>query len=435
MKIIASALFFLRIAGDKIEAGSKDGISAQKRGVLDRAQQQEAQGSDMKNDESSEKENDSGPEGEYRDEDEVKKPGKDDKVLVDKELGQKESEEDVSKKDTSLEDPGEDSLVNLETPYQENVVLDPNTVFKIEIKIKKKGRTYLESILPGAGNASLQENTAKHDNQPQKVSSSRSIDARSKSTIPQKAGGYLTAKNNKDSHEISKDKDTQGHESAKPSIHTASRSKDIYQPSTKKAEDSSTSIKAPPLSVGPLQNLDGGMSVLCIISKNMDLIKSKIKYKNTLNRISDVLIYKDQDKKPRDYWGRLTFNNTDGKYVDETGFYEGKLVSSVKEILEKGRLTKNGFYQSKDIPPENLEKGFETSKFLIGEIAKERKMAVKDVLSEECNHLSSADRLIFSRQYPKRPKPIKKSVVCVCIDNFCKEPCGDIRMVDPKHLE
>ncbi|KAL0265843.1 UNVERIFIED_CONTAM: hypothetical protein PYX00_011561 [Menopon gallinae] len=147
---------------------------------------------------------------------------------------------------------------------------------------------------------------------------------------------------------------------------------------------------------GRLENFEGGLSVLCIVSRNMNLIKEKIHRTDSAGRVRGVLALRSEDGDVRDYWGRLRFKETGGVYVDETGFYEGRVVGSPSEVLESGRLTKNGFYQPRDLSDKEVEEDFQTTKLLLSAIARERGTSVDQMASENCD-LPLVDKLLFTR--------------------------------------
>lgn len=99
--------------------------------------------------------------------------------------------------------------------------------------------------------------------------------------------------------------------------------------------------------------------------------------------------------------------------MDETGFYEGKVVNSAKEVLESGKLTKNGFYQSKNLPDQEVEKDFQVTKFLLNAISKERRgISINDMANENCD-LPLVDKLLFARRYTYKPTRKRKQYAYV----------------------
>lgn len=173
---------------------------------------------------------------------------------------------------------------------------------------------------------------------------------------------------------------------------------------------SSTAIKSPWVDfVDCLETPGGYLSLLCTIHNNLNILK-QIKPSGNIEKIKDVLVFADKDKKIRDYWGILNFKQEKGIYLDDSGFYQGRLVDNMPDVLQKGILTKNGFYQSKELSSSEIDKQFETSKFLITEISKIRKISIRDLINTKCN-LSLADRLIFSKNYRVSPQITEKVIL------------------------
>lgn len=438
MKIVIAAILFFVAIAEKLEDGPRDSRSLEKPGTVHKDQQQDIHSSEVEAKESDSRQSDSELR-EHPQKDNIKKDEEGKEELKQKKPKGGDSDNKDMSKYEDLVGRKESVSKKSEVASQDRISLDPNTVFRIEIKIKKRNKEPRgESSFSDESSTLFEKKESYSDDQKhEEEDTSETGHLDDKDTNTQGESSYTIRKYRKSSpvHSASQVKTTSKLD-VRPSPLTVSKEKTLSHTSPRDIKEHSTVLKPPQKAqpIVPLQNFEGGMSVLCIITKNIDLVKSKIRYKSALSKITNILVYRDQDKRIRDYWGRLFFKEANGRYVDETGFYEGRPVSGVDEILEKGKLTKNGFYQSKDTSTEELEKGFETSKFLIAEIAKERKVSIRDILNEECG-LSFVDRVIFSKHYTASPQPVKKSVVCICVDSFCKEPCRDIRSVDPKKLE
>lgn len=191
------------------------------------------------------------------------------------------------------------------------------------------------------------------------------------------------------------------------SLHGRIRVLDIERkPNHAAAKDTKGQTSAPSPSVQtPKAGIElEGMDVLCVVSKNIGLIKDKIAHTDPVGKVRDVLIYRDENNGLVDYWGVLKFREENGTYVDETGYYEGSMAENVKQVLEKGRLTKNGFYQLKEISDQEVDAGFRSTQGLIAKIAAEKGLSVQDLKNDQCE-LSAVDKLLFARAYAGHTTP------------------------------
>lgn len=315
--------------------------------------------------------------------------------------------------------------------------IDPNAVLKVEIKISKNKNRRKTGAQPPKSGGSDQEASTK--------SAEESRDGNAKAQIQEGGSGMRSASSQERaagkhgpgvssvSHRNGRDTRSGGGLPVKRQVI------EVVPCGPKKRALNSQSVSAvPPHSVlssdtRRLDSFEGGLSVLCILSKNMSLVKEKIPHTDAVGRVRAVLVLKSEGDETKDYWGRLKFRETSGTYIDETGFYEGKLVGSTRELLERGKLTKNGFYQSKDLPDREVEKDFQVTKFLLSAISKAKGTSVADMARESCD-LPLVDKLLFARRYTYKEAP-KRETVCICSDGLCKGPCKEIKQIDAKKLE
>ncbi|ELQ74042.1 hypothetical protein THOM_3044 [Trachipleistophora hominis] len=180
--------------------------------------------------------------------------------------------------------------------------------------------------------------------------------------------------------------------------------------------------------------INGGIRVLNAFEWNRNILKSLFP-KDMYGKIENVLIYKNKKGEYEEYWGKIKFHKNDNdEYVDETGFLRGKLVSSLKEIIEKGKLTDTGFFQSKDMSDEQLKKSFQAMKVLISEIARIKNKRIVDVMNEELR-MTSLDKLIFEKNYKEKSTgPDGCVYVCECKNAGCENGCEEIKCVDRAKL-
>lgn len=180
--------------------------------------------------------------------------------------------------------------------------------------------------------------------------------------------------------------------------------------------------------------INGGIRVLNAFEQNKDILKSLFP-KDMYGKIGNVLIYKNKHGEYEEYWGKIKFHmNNNDEYVDETGFLQGKLVDSVEDIVEKGKITDTGFFQSKDMSDEQLRESFHVMQVLISEIARIKNKRIVDVMSEEVR-MTPLDRLIFEKNYKeKKTGPDGCVYVCECKNAACENGCEEIKCVDRTKL-
>lgn len=316
--------------------------------------------------------------------------------------------------------------------------IDPNAVLKVEIKIHKNKSRRKNSVSSPKGSGFGLEVNAKSDEE--------NRDGNAKAPIQEENNGMRNAN--------SLERASPSKRSAAPSSVSYQNGRDTKsgrglplrkqiievvpcKPKKPAPANQSVSVVSPHSLLNGdtryLDNFEGGLSVLCILSKNINLIKEKIPHTDLVGRVRDVLVLKNEENYMKDYWGHLSFIETNGTYVDKTGFYEGKPVSSTKELLYRGKLTKNGVYQSKDLSDRDVEKDFQVTKFLLNAISKAKGTSVSDMERESCD-LPLVDKLLFARRYTYKETP-KKETVCICSDGLCKGPCKEVKQIDAKKLE
>ncbi|ELQ76362.1 hypothetical protein THOM_0675 [Trachipleistophora hominis] len=180
--------------------------------------------------------------------------------------------------------------------------------------------------------------------------------------------------------------------------------------------------------------INGGIRVLNAFEWNKNILKSLFP-KDMYGRIENVLIYKNKHGEYEEYWGKIKFyRNGNDEYVDETGFLRGELMNSLEEIVEKGRITDTGFFQSKDMSDEQLKESFHVMKVLIGEIARIKNKRIIDVMNEELR-MTSLDKLIFVKNYKEKSTgPDGCVYVCECKNANCENGCEEIKCVDRAKL-
>lgn len=307
-------------------------------------------------------------------------------------------------------------------------LIDPNAILKVEIKISKNRSRRKYSMSPRKDNGSEQDASRRNGEDSREDNDMHNANTEKRAPLCERSTVVSSVL-----HSNGIDTRSGGHLRLKKQII------EIVPCEPKKRVLASKSISAASLhslsnsDTRHLENFEGGLSVLCILSKNINLIKEKIPHRDSVGRVRDVLVLKGEEDDVKDYWGRLEFRESDGTYVDETGFYEGKLVGSTKELLDSGKLTKNGFYQSKDLPESDVEKDFQVTKFLLSAISKVKETSISDMARENCD-LPLVDRLLFARRYTYKETP-KRETVCICSDALCKEPCKEIKQIDAKRLE
>ncbi|ELA45795.1 hypothetical protein VCUG_02718, partial [Vavraia culicis subsp. floridensis] len=127
--------------------------------------------------------------------------------------------------------------------------------------------------------------------------------------------------------------------------------------------------------------INGGIRVLNAFEQNKNILKSLFP-KDMYGKIENVLIYKNKHGEYEEYWGKIKFHmNSNDEYVDETGFLRGKLVDSVEDIVDRGKITDTGFFQSKDMSDEQLRESLHVMQVLISEIARIKNKRIVDVMS------------------------------------------------------
>ncbi|EPR79562.1 hypothetical protein SLOPH_1753 [Spraguea lophii 42_110] len=183
----------------------------------------------------------------------------------------------------------------------------------------------------------------------------------------------------------------------------------------------------------------GGMSILNFIRK----YKKEIK-KYASEKVKDVLIVKKKNIENindgyiyRDYWGILDFKRINDKYVDSTGIFEGKILSSIKEIIDNGKITELGLFQYKNITYSAKERNFIFIKKIIKNIAKDKNKKYLEILKEK-NEFTPLEQRIFNNNYKMNIKIKGKNgctFVCVCDNILCESPCTNIKCIDPKYLK
>ncbi|KRH95314.1 hypothetical protein M153_100082713 [Pseudoloma neurophilia] len=173
----------------------------------------------------------------------------------------------------------------------------------------------------------------------------------------------------------------------------------------------------------------GGMKLVSIFEKNVDILKT-VYPKDNYGKIKDVLIYKSDDGRILEYWGKLKFHKTkNDEYVDETGFLQGKMVDKFENILENGVLSETGLFVSKDLTTEQLEKSFDIMQRLVIEIAKIKNIKVSEIMDDQ-PYFTALDKMIYNKTYNTPTHgPSACKYVCKCKESECKTGCDSIKCV------
>ncbi|KAF7682923.1 hypothetical protein TCON_1862 [Astathelohania contejeani] len=149
------------------------------------------------------------------------------------------------------------------------------------------------------------------------------------------------------------------------------------------------------------KSIKGGIQILNAIVTNLGLIRTKLKSNPHLGKVKGILAYKTKNNEYFDYWGRIYFNKIGDNYIDSSGYFEAIPCDSMEDIVKYGKLTPNGFFQSKSLTNDELKEQFITIKLILEEIAREKKINIKDLLKSDCD-ISIVDRLIFAQTYKEK---------------------------------
>jgi hypothetical protein len=192
-------------------------------------------------------------------------------------------------------------------------------------------------------------------------------------------------------------------------------------------ENSPHTPQIEPEALARISIIPGGFNLFCQVINNLPLIREKIANRKAIGKIANVLVYGGESL--TDYWGRLRFFREGDRYVDDTGYFEGKHVEKFADILEQGRLTDVGLFQSKDAAESEIKSNVISMKMLYNEIAKAREVRLEKLIEEKCS-LSAVEELIYFSNYSGPTSKTESVNVCICSDSFCREPCKTIMVVE-----
>jgi len=163
--------------------------------------------------------------------------------------------------------------------------------------------------------------------------------------------------------------------------------------------------------------------------KTLISIVGKMKSKNSekKRKIGYISIYKNPAGKYVDFWNVLSFEESNGSYIDTTGYFEGIPKESRNALLETSKMSAIGLYVDKSAYSLVEDSNVLNVKRMISDVAGENKIASGELMARN-KKMSSRDGILLYYKYPYKDDDYVN--VCVCKDDDCKSGCKEIAKLE-----